>query len=35
MRPIEFEHDLTQLIDQAQPSLLFQGSTPDELLDWQ
>ena len=35
MRPLEFEHDLTQLIDRAQPSMLFQGSTPDALVEWQ
>ena len=28
MRPISFEDDLSRLIDQAQPSLLFEGSTP-------
>jgi hypothetical protein len=31
MRPVAFEHDLSQRIDRAQPALLFDGSTPDEL----
>ncbi|MBI3970712.1 MAG: dienelactone hydrolase family protein [Chloroflexi bacterium] len=35
MRALEFEHDLSSLIDQAQPSLLFEGGSPDELTEWQ
>lgn len=34
-RPLSFEHDLSQLIDQFEPSLLFQGTTPDDLARWQ
>ena len=35
MRPISFEDDLSRLIDQAQPSLLFEGSTPEDFCVWQ
>ena len=35
MRPIIFEDDLSQLLDQFEPSMLFDGSTVDELERWQ
>ena len=35
MRPLSFEDDLSRLIDQAQPSLLFEGATPEEFCTWQ
>ena len=35
MRPLSFEQDLTRSISQATPSMLFDGTTPDELRDWQ
>ncbi len=35
MRPLSFEDDLSRLIDQAQPSLLFEGSTPEDFCAWQ
>jgi dienelactone hydrolase len=35
MRTLSFEDDLAQLIDQAEPSMLFEGSTPEELESWQ
>lgn len=35
MRPLAFEYDLSQHIDEAQPAMLFGGSTPEELRDWQ
>jgi len=34
-RPIEFEHDLSQRINDAHPRMLFQGSIPAELTQWQ
>jgi dienelactone hydrolase len=34
-RPLAFEYDLSQLIDRMRPSLLFEGSTPDDLVQWQ
>ena len=34
LRPISFEDDLSRLIDQAQPSLLFEGATQEEFYDW-
>ena len=35
MRPLSFEDDLSQLIDRAKPTMLFDGSAPDELDAWQ
>ncbi len=35
VRPLSFEDDLSQLIDQARPQMLFDGSTPEELQAWQ
>ena len=35
MRPISFEDDLSQLLDRFEPSMLFEGSTPDDLKAWQ
>ncbi len=35
MRPLAFEYDLSQHIDEAEPTMLFTGSTPEELRDWQ
>lgn len=35
MRLLDFEHDLSQLIKEAEPSLLFDGYTPDDLARWQ
>lgn len=35
MRPIIFEDDLSELIDQFEPSMLFEGSTSNELEAWQ
>ena len=35
MRPIVFEDDLSQLLDRFEPSMLFEGSTPDDLKAWQ
>ena len=35
MRPIVFEDDLAQLLDQFEPSMLFEGSTPNDLKAWQ
>ena len=32
---ISFEDDLSRLIDEAQPSLLFEGSTPEDFCAWQ
>jgi hypothetical protein len=34
MRPIVFEDDLSQLLDQFEPSMLFDGSTPNDLEAW-
>ncbi len=35
MRPLAFEYDLSQHIDEAEPAMLFGGATPEELRDWQ
>jgi dienelactone hydrolase len=35
MRPSAFEDDLSRRLDEAQPSLLFEGTTPDDLSAWQ
>ncbi len=35
MRPLIFEDDLSQLLDQFEPSMLFEGSTPSDLEAWQ
>ena len=35
MRPLALEQDLSQLIDQAEPELLFEGTTAAELEVWQ
>ncbi len=35
LRPRAFEDDLTQRLDEAQPSMLFQGSTSEGLAAWQ
>jgi dienelactone hydrolase len=35
MRPLSFEEDLSRLIEKAKPTLLFDGSTPEELGAWQ
>lgn len=35
MRPLSFEEDLSQRIDQIQPSMLFEGSTLEKLEAWQ
>ena len=35
MRPLAFEYDLSQHVDEAEPAMLFGGSTVEELRDWQ
>ena len=35
MRPLAFEYDLSQHVDEAEPAMLFSGSTAEELRDWQ
>ena len=35
MRPLAFEYDLSQHIDEAAPAMLFNGNTTEELRDWQ